>query len=676
VLENVARKKREAREAADAPGDAPGDAGDEGGARDARFAPAHAAVQEVTGSVIAGTGANLASVLPFLLVSGLAALLFRELILVITYSTLAAVALALTLVPAIAARLDEPDPDDAGGGRLQRWSEKLFGPARRFNAWLAERYAAGLTRAIGRRAIVLLGAALLFGGSIFVARGLGTEFLPQFDDGRADVQIRFAPGVALEEADQATEAVERVIARMPSLSTQFAVAGGRLFSRAAQENSTESRIDIQLDAERELTTQEWIGQLRGRLADLPLPGARVLVRKTNVRGLGGRPGSSNSDVELILSGDDLAQLSTLGDQLVAAAREVPGLTGVEKSLQDGVPEYRVQVDRERAAALGVTASDVGQAVRVALDGVVASTFTESDNEYDIRVRMDRSTFGNAGDLEALPVGSLGGVPLPLGAVARVRESTGPVEIQREDQARVVRITGDVAGEGQSVGEVSQAAERRLRQVRLPAGYRLTVGGEAEEAAENQKQLLLVLLMAVLLVFAVMAVQYESVINPLVIMVTVPLALTGVVAALWVTKTPLSAPVLLGVVLLAGIVVNNGIILIEYVEELRRGEGLKPEDAVVRAGQLRLRPILMTAITALLGSLPLALGIEKGGETLRPLAIAFVGGLGVATLLTLFVVPSLYLLAHRWRDAAAARVAAWRGRRRTRHDARSRAAAEA
>jgi multidrug efflux pump subunit AcrB len=366
------------------------------------------------------------------------------------------------------------------------------------------------------------------------------------------------------------------------------------------------------------------------------------------------------DIEFILSGDDLAQLAESADELVAAARTVDGLSSVEKSVQDGVPEYRVEVDRERAATLGVTAGDIGQAVRVALDGVVASTFTEADAEYDIRVRMDRSRFGNAGDLEALPVGAVDGVALPLGAVARVREGTGPVEIQREDQSRVVRITGDASGSGRSVGEVTQEAEARLRAVALPEGYRLDVGGEAEEAAQNQRQLLLVLLMAVLLVFAVMAVQYESVINPLVIMVTVPLALTGVVAALGATGTPLSAPVLLGVVLLAGIVVNNGIILIEYIEELRAADaGAPPEEAVVKAGRLRLRPILMTAVTALVGSLPLALGLEKGGETLRPLAIAFVGGLGVATLLTLFVVPSLYLLAHAWRDAVATRWRAWR-----------------
>jgi multidrug efflux pump subunit AcrB len=311
----------------------------------------------------------------------------------------------------------------------------------------------------------------------------------------------------------------------------------------------------------------------------------------------------------------------------------------------------------------VSAAQVGEVVRAALEGVRAGTFVRDDEEYDLRVRLERRDVVNAADLEALPVVGRGGVPATVGSVARVEEGTGPVEIEREGQRRVIRLTGDASGSDRSLGEVAADAERTLRgAVPLPNGYTLTVGGEVEQQRENQRQLLVVALVAVFLVFAVMALQYDGLLNPLVILLTVPLALTGVVLALKLAGTPLSAPVLLGVILLAGIVVNNAIILIEYAEEGQRDRGMTRQDAIVEAGRLRLRPILMTAIVAMLGSLPLALGFEEGGELLRPLAIAFVGGLAVATLLTLVVIPNLYLLAHGGRERLAGWLAARRGRR--------------
>jgi multidrug efflux pump subunit AcrB len=533
---------------------------------------------------------------------------------------------------------------------VRGWRREGRERVRRANDRASNWYAARLRWTLGHRLATVGAAALLFGGAVFLARGLGTEFIPELDDGRVRVQVSFSPGTAVLRADSATQHVERLIMGLPYLDTEFAVAGGAIYSRTAVENATRSTIDVQLvpPDEREVTTDAWLARLRQRTQAEPIAGARVLVRKAGVRGL--RTSSRDGGVEFVLAGDSLPTLLALGERMEEVLRGVPGLSGVQATPQGGRPEYRVQVDRARAAALGVTATDVGQTVRAALEGVAAGTFVSGDEEYDLRVRMERRSFLNAADLEGLPLVGRGGAALTVGSVARVVEGTGPVEIEREGQRRVVRLAGDVSGTDVSLGDVVADAERRLRDaVPLPKGYQLTVGGDAEQQRENQSQLLLVGLVAVFLVYAVMALQYEGLLNPAVILLTVPLALTGVVAALKVSSTPLSAPVLLGVILLAGIVVNNAIILIEYAEEAQAGRGLSREDAIVEAGRLRLRPILMTAVTAVLGSLPLALGLEDGGELLRPLAIAFVGGLLVATLLTLVVIPNLYLLAHAVRE---------------------------
>jgi multidrug efflux pump subunit AcrB len=696
--------RRATADGAHPPGAAPAGAADDGaaddghgrpGARDQASAPAPApltperayalarqAAREVTGSIITGTGANIVSVLPFLLVSGLAALLFRELILVITFATLAAVVVAVTLVPMLAARLVRRElvaqardaardaAPDAGrprrAARLRAWIGRAAARVRagdeRISAWYARR----LQWTLGHRGATLLVAAGLFAASLVVARGLGTEFVPQVDDGRVRVQVGFSPGVAVDEADAATQRVERLLAGVPGVATQFAVAGGAIYSRTAVENATRSSIDVQLVGpdQRELTTDEWIARARRVVAREPIAGARVRVTKAGIRGL--RTSSREGNVEFVISGDSLSTLLELGERAERVLQAVPGLNGVEAQPSGGRPEYRVQVDRARAAALGISATDVGQTVRAALEGLLAGTFVDADEEYDLRIRMERRRFRNAADLEALPLVARGGVPVAVGSVARVVEGTGPVEIERQQQRRVVRLTGDASGGGRSLGEVAADAEQRLRaELALPPGYTLGVGGDIEQQRENQRQLILVAAVAVFLVFAVMALQYEGLLNPLVILLTVPLALVGVVAALKVSGTPLSAPVLLGVILLAGIVVNNAIILVEYAEESRRDRGQSREDAIVEAGRRRLRPILMTAIVALLGSLPLALGFEEGGELLRPLAIAFVGGLAIATLLTLVVIPNLYLLAHAGRARLTARL---RGGRRPESDA--------
>jgi multidrug efflux pump subunit AcrB len=377
------------------------------------------------------------------------------------------------------------------------------------------------------------------------------------------------------------------------------------------------------------------------------------VRPPRIRGL--RTSSTGSDLSIAIQGDDLAELQRISQEVARRVRGVPGLENLEASTEEASPTLAIRLDRERAGALGLDVAQVGQTLRTALDGTVATRYAEGNREFDVRVMLPRDRFTSPEDLGnvALFPGGPGRAPVVLRDVAEVRTALGPTDIRRENQNRQLRIGGDVITEVAPAGAVADSVRARLADLRLPDGYSVLVGGEEEAIAENNRQLTLVVLLAIFLVFVVMATQYESVLNPLVILVAIPLSLVGVAIALRITSTPLSAPVLLGVILLAGIVVNNAILLVEYVEEYR-ALGTPVEQAVVDAGAVRLRPILMTTMTTLLGMLPLALGIGEGSELMQPLAVAVVGGLSISTLLTLFVVPSAYVLAHRGGD----RLAAW------------------
>lgn len=316
---------------------------------------------------------------------------------------------------------------------------------------------------------------------------------------------------------------------------------------------------------------------------------------------------------------------------------------MEVGREERSPLLRVQVDRERAADLGLRISEIGQALRTAVDGTVPTRFLHQGLEIDVRLQLPRHAVRDAERLGDLVLFRDNGSPLRLREVADFQLSEGPAHIERENQVRITRVIGDINTSVSDVATIMQTVESRLAGLELPERYSLLFGGQWETIQETRRELGLVLWLAAFLVFIVLAVQYERLSNPLVILAAAPLALIGVVAMLWFSATPLSAPVLIGGILLIGIVVNNAILLVEYIEIGRRSRGLAMREAIVEAGAVRLRPILMTTSTTVLGMTPLAIGMGAGTEIMRPLALAVVGGLLVAMLMTLFVVPSLYLV---------------------------------
>ena len=308
----------------------------------------------------------------------------------------------------------------------------------------------------------------------------------------------------------------------------------------------------------------------------------------------------------------------------------------------------IALDRERARNLGLDVAAVGQTVRTALDGTIATRYADGNFEYDVRVLFPKHKFASVTDVGGtlLFPGGRNTAPVFLRDIASVNHAVTPATIRRENQTRRIEVSGDVITAVASIGQVTDSIRSRLSELTLPDGYGLIIGGEQEAIQDTNSQMALVIGLAIFLVFVVMAVQYESILDPLIILTAVPLALIGVVAILGLTNTPFSAPVLLGMIMLAGIVVNNSILLVEFTNQFRAEGEHTLEEAVVEAGVVRMRPILMTTLTSLAGSIPLALGLGQGGELMRPLAIAVVGGLLVSSLLTLFVVPSFYVILHR------------------------------
>jgi CzcA family heavy metal efflux pump len=615
MLENIERHQRE------------GESG---------IAAAENAAAEVTSPIIAATSTNLAAVLPFLFISGLVGLLFRELIFTITASIVASLVVAVTLVPALAARGRPPAPS-----RVTRAVQAFVG--------LMQRMYAPVVAAILRAPwlVVALALALLAACAALFLQLTGKQaFLPVMDDGRVQVQVFTDPGSALEGMDATVHLLERLAHAQGGVEGISVMAGGSVFGRTQRERPNRSTLSIQLVpvAERAQSVERWVTGFARAVAAEQLAGVKVLSRPAGVRGV--RISRSDEDVSVRVQGADLQVLAALGDRLVQRMRGRPGLRNAQHSAEEQRQEFAVRIDRTRAAELGVDVTQVGRALHVALDGIVVSDFIEADRAYDVRVRLPQGTIDSPAAMEAILLfGAQGGRPaVYMGDVARIELAVAPTEIRRENQRRIVEVTAALTGE-LPLGEVVRSLHDELRGFELPPGYSLYFGGAYDSLRKGNVLVATLASLALFLVFVVMAVQYESLRNPAVIMLGVPFALIGVVIGLLATGLPLSMPVWLGIIMLIGVVVNNAIVLVEYIELLRqRGRALV--ESIVEAAHLRLRPILMTTLTTVAGMSPLALGLGEGSEMLRPLAVCMVFGLLFSMFVSLLLIPSLYLLAHR------------------------------
>jgi multidrug efflux pump subunit AcrB len=594
--------------------------------------------REVESSLVASTAANLVSVLPFLLVGGFISLLFNELILTICFAVAASLLVALTVVPMLSARLFSI-PRSSGLHRLgvlQAFNQRLTG--------LTRLYGHALAHIMRRRGIVIVTAFIVLGTSgIAMARQIPQEILPRISTGQANVNVQFPPGTALATNRQVMAAVDQVLLQQPETDYVFTTAGGLLFGNTVSSNPARSSGSVTLKPGSDVLG--FVARVTRAVNQLNLAGIRVRVSPGSVRGLNlNNSPLRGADVDVVLQGEDATVLRQAGRQVLSALDEKVTLSAFRPDADDRQPEVQIQPDWERANAFGLTTQAIGNTIQTAIAGSVPTQLQRNERLVDVRVQLNQDLLKQPSQLAQLPLFVANNALVQLSDVAKITEGQAPGEIQRINQRPVFLIAGNL-NKGASLGAALTEVQQVVGALDLPDGVTLLPSYAGQTNQALQGALVGLGSLAAFLVFVVMAVQYNSLVDPLVIMLTVPLALAGGLLGLFVTQTAIGITVVVGAVLLVGIVVNNAIIMIETANQIREATGSDRRSAILQAAPQRLRPILMTTITTVLGLLPLALGIGEGSEFLQPLGVVVFSGLSLATFLTLFIIPCFYVLLH-------------------------------
>jgi multidrug efflux pump subunit AcrB len=597
-----------------------------------------ASSREVESSLVASTGANLTSVLPFVLIGGFISLLFNELILTICFAVVASLLVAVTVVPMLASRL-----------LAIRWSSNvdrvwiLREFNRRFEA-ATRGYTRSLAQVVRHRLLTVATALIVLGGGSFWMVGqIPQEILPRINTGQANLVAQFPPGTPLEKNRKVMAAADEILRAQPETEYVFTTIGGFLFGSNTSENPLRSSSTITLKTGTDV--QAYTTRVTQEFNKLNLVNIRLRLSPGQVRGviLSNSP-VRGAEVDVILQGNDAQQLSQAGKQVLQALEQQATLTSFRPDADERQPEVQIRPDIERLSALELNTQDIGNTIQTAIEGSVPTQLQRGERLVDVRVQLDQDAIRNPSQLERLPLFVESNRQIRLSDVARIEEGQASGQIQRINQRQVFLIAGNL-NEGASLGAALAQVDTTIKGLQLPEGVSLLPSAAAQSNQQLQSSLPLLGGLAAFLVFVVMAVQYNSLVDPLVIMLTIPLALSGGILGLFVTKTAIGATVIVGVILLIGIVVNNGIILVELANQIREERGGDRQSAILQAAPQRLRPILMTTVTTVLGIFPLALGLGQGAEFLQPLGIVVFAGLSLATLLTLFIVPCFYVLLH-------------------------------
>lgn len=631
---------------------------------------------EVGMAVIASTLTTIAVFFPLVFVEGIAGQLFRDQALTVTFSLLASLVVAITLIPMMSSiggtkkeipPLELKEPKTRTGGKLRsvrmflfytiptkisrgirfitgwiaRITRTLFSPF----VYLFDRsyratdnvYSSMLRWSLNHSAIVLVTAILIFAGSLALVPKIGIELIPQLSQGEFNVEFTLPPGTPIEQTDAAMRSVQNSAKNLDDIRTTFAVAGTGNRMTANPDEGGENRGELSVSLASGTSSsgeQNVIEKMRTSLQQVP--GLQYKF---------GRPElfTFKTPVEIEISGFDLVNLKKAGDAVVRKLSDNPRFADVKSTMETGSPEVQIHFDRDRAAALGLQVHEVANRVVSNIRGDVATRYSWRDRKIDVLVRAQQSDRASVHEIQQLIVNPEDERPIPLSAIASIQVTNGPGEIRRVAQQRVAIVSANL-----NYGDLGEAADeirQTLSETTLPPAIFAQIGGQNEEMSDSFRSMMFALALAVFLVYLVMASQFESLLHPFIILFTIPLALVGAILALFLTGTTISVVVFIGLILLAGIVVNNAIVLIDMINQMRR-KGVDKLEAIKEGGKSRLRPILMTTMTTTLALLPLAIGFGDGAELRAPMGITVIGGLLVSTLLTLIVIPVMYNLMDR------------------------------
>jgi HAE1 family hydrophobic/amphiphilic exporter-1 len=583
--------------------------------------------RQVTGAVIASTTTTVVTFLPVVFMQTVTGSMFQQLAIVVVFSLVCSLIVSITLVPMLASRFMTVKP----------YAPEERNPAKpglldRINA----RYVSVLDWSLDHRWSVMAGTTVLMLFSLFFVSRVSYELAPQTQAEGVSLNVRMAQGTNIA-------VLHTYLAQLDDLVREE-LPWDQIDHYAKEVRNGQGQIELILKGNSSFDVMGLADTLRRRVQNT-IPGVDVRVQAQSGLWILNRIFGGNSDdsVQVELRGYDLELAQQLATQIQQRIQELPGIVGVNVSQLEGRPEQSVQFDRRRMAELGISIQQVSSAIQTSVSGTRAAVFREGGDEFDINVRLRPEDRLNAQDIENISVRSADGQVIPISALIDSNYDRGPTEIQHIDGQRVTFISASLES-GVALGDAMKMVQDNLSELTLPEEFSLVMGGQYEEQLKAQQDFTMAIVMAVVLIYMVMAAQFERFLDPLIVMFSVPLALVGVVPTLLVTNTTINMQSLMGVMMLVGIVVNNAIVLVDYINLLRREEGYDMRAAVMEAGNLRLRPILMTTSTTVLGLLPLALGIGSGAEMQAALARVVIGGLVASTLITLVFIPVLYILA--------------------------------
>ena len=643
VLENIAQKREEGLD---------------------RLASAIQGTQQVAMAVTASTLTTVAVFFPMVFISGVAGQLFKDQALTVSFALLFSLLVALTMIPMLSTlgtgkRFQEEalERDELLNRKKTNFLplllaktitgvfkgisyvlHNIFKPFvfgfNKFYDFLASGYPALLRWSLSNRFIVMSFTLLIFAGALSLVPKLGTELIPQLAQGEFYADVRLAPGTPIDATDSILKQVQVNFSEDSRLKLSNSVAGtgNRLDAAPVDSGDNTGRLNIQIKNNSAENTEDDVrNELRSAFEDVP--GLKVDFGSPELVNF-------NSPLQVEISAYDLNKLKSASDNIVALMNNMPEFADVRSSVELGQPEIQIIADPQRASQLGLSERDIANSVVNKVRGNTATKFSWRDRKIDVLIKSIDSTDTSRAEIEQLIINPQSERPIRLSSVADIIETIGPASINRVDQARVALISASVLDK--DMGSSIAKLQSELNNLQFPDGLGVQIKGQSEDMQEAFSSMKFALILAVFLVYLVMASQFESLVHPFVILFTIPLALIGSILALYITNTTINVVALIGLIMLAGIVVNNGIVLIDLINQYREA-GQEKLLAIVKGGKDRLRPIIMTALTTILGLIPMALGFGEGSEIRTPMAITVIGGMLVATLLTLVVIPVMYSL---------------------------------